>query len=341
VSDESLVRATWRALLVPRRLIPILAVTGPLLVAQASYSADPLAVPIAVLMSALFVALAPVTYRVLFPGGLDLSHGAVRLVLYGAVGAGTVLSVGVAVPRILGMGEHFLGDRASLSVCIAMFLVGGWGLARDIGHEQALLELTREAEHARLLALRAHLDPHFLFNTLNAIAEWCRQDGAVAEDAVLQLSAMLRVLLQGVKSSRWPLKQELELVRALFSLHRLRDPERFTSEEAVSDGLGEFLVPPLAVLTLAENAVKHGPGAGHGGKVTLTAAPSDGGVELTLENPGPYAGPRAGSDGLPTLERQLQLQFRGKARLAVGPAADPGRTRATLWIPPLDEGAKR
>ena len=56
------------------------------------------------------------------------------------------------------------------------------------------MELERAAERAQLLALRAHLDPHFLFNTLNAIAEWCRQDGEIAERAVLQLSSMLRAM---------------------------------------------------------------------------------------------------------------------------------------------------
>jgi len=90
-------------------------------------------------------------------------------------------------------------------VSLALFLVGGWGLARDIDLDARLraaetraVELTRAAEAAELLALRAHLDPHFLFNTLNAIAEWCLKDGAVAEEAVLKLSAMLRTLLDGV-----------------------------------------------------------------------------------------------------------------------------------------------
>ena len=59
--------------------------------------------------------------------------------------------------------------------------------------------MQRDAESARLLALKNHLDPHFLFNTLNAIAEWCRTDGEVAERAVLQLSSMLRVILEGVQ----------------------------------------------------------------------------------------------------------------------------------------------
>ncbi|MBL8957195.1 MAG: histidine kinase, partial [Myxococcaceae bacterium] len=260
------------------------------------------------------------------------SHGAVRLVMYATVGAGVVLTVLVAIPRVLDIGPNFLGDRTSLAVSIGLFLVGGWGLGRDIAYEQRVETLTRVAEEAQLLALRAHFDPHFLFNTLNAIAEWCRQDGAVAEEAVLKLSAMLRTLLDGVKESRWPMERELQLVRDLFELHLLRDKGLFSLEEAIVKPLPKGGVPPMSLLTLAENAVKHGPAAGHRGVLNLAVVPKDGGTLISIENPGPYRGPRKGSDGLPTLERRLKLAYEGRAKLSVK-AADDGRTRAELWLP--------
>ena len=326
-------RATLLALLNPRRLIPIVVVCAPLVAAQARFSRDPLGIPLAILMCGAFVAIAPVSYRVLFPEGLDLSHGAIRLVLYAAVGAGVVLSIGVAIPRLVGMGHTFLTDRNSLAVSIAMFLVGGWGLGRDIGFEARLQRMAKEAERAQLLALRAHLDPHFLFNTLNAIAEWCRQDGEVAEAAVLQLSQMLRAVLAGVKEPAWPLTQELELVTTLFALHLLRDKELFTLERALPATLPDVKVPPMALLTLAENAMKHGPSAGNRGVVQLSVTEEPNAVRVTIENPGPFNGPRPGSDGLPTLERRLLLHYEGRSTLSVGPASDPTRTRAELWVP--------
>ena len=304
----------------------------PLIFAQSHFSRGGWAVPVAVLMCVLFVGLAPVSYRVLFPDGLDFSHGAVRLVLYGAIGAGAVLSVGVALPRVLGIEHMFLGDRSSLAVCIALFLVGGWGLGRDIGFEQRVVRLQRAADEAQLMAVRSHLDPHFLFNTLNAIAEWCRQDGEVAEAAVLKLSAMLRVVLAGVKESRWPLEQEIDLVRTLFSLHQLRDAGLFTVDERL-ERVPEVQVPPMALLTLAENAIKHGPAAGHRGVVSLEVRAEAGGVSVTVENPGPYKGERVGSEGLPMLRRRLQLAYDGRARFSIGPAEDVSRTRATVWLP--------
>ena len=332
VPSTSIVRATWLALLAPKRLVPILVVCTPLVFTQAAFSREPLATPLGIVMCLAFVALAPVSYRVLFPDGLDLSHGAVRVVLYSLVGAGIVLSLGVGVPKLLHLRPTFLTERSSLAVIIAMFLVGGWGLGRDVGFEQRINRLQGEAERAQLLALRAHLDPHFLFNTLNAIAEWCRIDGVVAEAAVLKLSQMLRTVLAGVKEPLWPLDKELELVRMLFDLHLLRDKELFELVLEVPTPLPTVKVPPMSLLTLAENAVKHGPAKGHRGRIVVSIVEQAGAVTLSVENPGPYGGPRAGSDGLPTLERQLHLATNGTARLSIGPAGDD-RTRAQLVFP--------
>jgi hypothetical protein len=90
----SIVRSTMRALLEPRRLLPILVVCAPLILIQWRYSRDPLAGPLGVAMCIAFVLIAPLSWRVLFPEGIDLGHGAIRLFLYGAIGAGVVLVVG-------------------------------------------------------------------------------------------------------------------------------------------------------------------------------------------------------------------------------------------------------
>src|SRR6185503_20288258 len=134
----------------------------------------------------------------------------------------------------------------------------------------------REAERSQLLALRAHLDPHFLFNTLNAIAEWCREDGETAERAVMQLSAMLRTVLDGVRAPSWAFADELKLLDTLFELHRLRDPERVHVTRRLPAPLPDLQVPPMLLLPLAENAVKHGPAAGHGGDIALEVRASPG-----------------------------------------------------------------
>jgi two-component system, LytTR family, sensor histidine kinase AlgZ len=331
-------RETLRGLLSPRRSVAIALVFIPMLVAQAHWSKPAGALPLGIAFCLAFVVVAPVSWRLLLPDGV-LGRGAwLRLLMYAAIGTGTIMSLGVAIPKVLGIGVTFLTAGLSLAISLALFLVGGWGLARDIDFEHRLQReqaradaLAREAERAQLLALRAQLDPHFLFNTLNSIAEWCREDGKVAEQAVLQLSAMLRSVLVGVKAAAWPLSQELELLDTLFALHRLRDPELFELARVVDPDTGTVPVPPLILLPLAENAIKHGPGAGHRGEIALSLRRDGEQVVFTLENPGAYRGPRQGSMGLPSLERRLALAYFGAAALHLEGRGE--RTRIELRLP--------
>jgi two-component system, LytTR family, sensor histidine kinase AlgZ len=329
--EPSIIRSTLRALLHPRRLIPIVLVSSSLAAAQGSYSHDPFAVPVGILMCAAFVVVAPVSWRVLFPDRLDLRHGGIRLILYATIGVGVVFSLGLVLPDLLGMQRTLMTAPPSLVVCLALFLVGGFGLGRDIYMEGRLADaearataLGREAERAQLMALRANLDPHFLFNTLNAIAEWCREDGEVAERAVMQLSAMLRTVLTGVRSASWPLGEELALVGTLFALHRLRDPDRVQVAQNLPQPLPDAPVPPMLLLPLAENAVKHGPAAGHAGPIVLDIKVEHEAQMLliSLRNPGPYRGRRAGGTGLEMVEKRLALAYDGRAMLRIRAAGE-------------------
>src|SRR5262245_29277939 len=245
MTETHIVRGTLRALLAPRRLVPIMVVSVPMVLIQGSYSSDRLAVPLGIAMCILFVLVAPVSWRILLPGEVATAQGLVRLFLYAATGTGVVLALGVAIPRLLGMSATFLTHPDTLLACLTLYLVGGWGLGHDIGRETILAHaeartaaLAREVERTQLLAIRSHPDPHFLFNALNAIAEWCREDGRVAEQAVLRLSSMLRCILDGVNVAAWPLERELELARDLFAMHLLRDPSLFELSIDVDPGLG-------------------------------------------------------------------------------------------------------
>jgi two-component system sensor histidine kinase AlgZ len=308
----ALVSETVRGLLAPRRLIPILIVAVPLLVAQGAWSSEPLEIPIGLAMCLAFVLLAPVSWRVLFPEGIALGLRALpRLGVYALIGVVVVLGLGWALPTLLGAGPMFLALPLNLAICVTLFLVGGWGLGRDIGFEVSLSReraraaaLAREAERAQLLAQRA----------------------------VLQLADMLRAILAGVKADTWPLADELRLVRTLFGLHQMRDPEAFTLSVDSDAGLETFPVPPMILMALAENAVKHGPARGFRGEIRLSVKQQDNHLRLRLENPGPYRGPREGSSGLPTVVRRLVLAYGHRARFSIA-ALDERRTVAEIELP--------
>ncbi len=339
---RSLLRSTLRALLVPRWLVPILLVCGVLVVAQDRLSREPGAGPLGVLMCLVFVLVAPVSWRALFPPTLPARATFTapfgRLLVYGLTGAGTVLLVGWALPQRLGIGPTLMTSDSSLLVSVVLFWVGGYGLGRHIdlesslAHERARVRsLAAEAERVRLLALRSHLDPHFLFNTLNAIAEWCREDGEVAEQATLRLSDMLRTVLDGTRRPAWPLRRELELARTLLDLHRIRDPERFTVEVEGPAEPPALRVPPMILLPLVENAAKHGPNSGHRGPIVLRVRAEDGRLVLEVENPGRWGGERDGGEGLQQVRSRLVHAYGGEATLHVTGLHE--RTLARISIP--------
>lgn len=332
-SALAIARPTLEALAAPRRLAPIAVLVLPLLFAQAR-AREPAGIAVGVALSLACAVLAPISWRALATPRATVP----RVLAYAALGAIVVLAIGLGLPLVARARPTFLTLPTSLLVSIALYWVGGFGLGRDIELEAALTAeraraeaLAREAERAELLALRANLDPHFLFNTLNAIAEWCRIDGAIAEQAVLRLATMMRAILDGIRVERWPLERETALVASLFELHAIRDPARFTFRLDVAGDAATALVPPLILMPLAENAMKHGPSAGHRGEVLLSIDRARGVLSVRLSNPGPYKGPRPGSDGLPTVERRLALAYRGRAALRISGDAD--RTTVELDLP--------
>ena len=329
------------ALLTPRRLIPILLVAIPLVVAQHVYSYDPLAAPLGVVMCLAFFLLAPVSWRALFQGDEPQRRAFAepfgRIVVYGVAGAGTVWVVGALLPAALGIRTTFLTSNTSLMVSTALFWVGGYGLGRHIDLEASLKQaraqastMAKEAERAQLLALRSHLDPHFLFNTLNAIAEWCREDGETAERATLELSSMLRTIMEATRLTTWSLKRELALAETLLDLHLIRDPGLFELRRDLPDPLPDIELPPMVLLPLVENAVKHGPAAGERGVIELSVA-LDGDLRFEISNPGRFAGPRPGGEGLSMVRKRLAHAYGDDAALDI--AADGDRTRAVVTIP--------
>ena len=327
---------TWRALLLPRRALPIGLVAAPLLAAQAVYGRSLLALAIGGVLFVLFVVLGPAGWRASRHASPPLA-----LAAYGALGIVCVYGGGIALPTAFDLEWSYFTDIPSLGILLGLFWVGGWGLGRDIDLESGLAQaerraeaLERERERAELLAVRSQLDPHFLFNALNAIAEWCQQDPAVAEAALLRLARMLRTVLEGVHVAAWPLKRELALLDHLMEIHAVRDPDRFCAERHGWESAPDLPVPPLLLLPLVENAFKHGPSAGHAGPVVVRVELRKGGVAVVVENPGPFTGPRPGGHGLPMVEKRVLLAYEGAASVVVEQISDqPPRTRATLVLP--------
>ncbi|MEZ4696003.1 MAG: histidine kinase [Rhodothermales bacterium] len=139
------------------------------------------------------------------------------------------------------------------------WLCGQLGLAIDrlrlIEHQKSL---ARETTQAQLVALRAQINPHFLFNTLNTIAALIAEKPEQAEATVEQLSSIFRHTLQARDETFIPLSDEIALVKNYLSIEQVRFGKKLKVEIDVPSSLGIIPVPAFVVQTLVENSVKHG-----------------------------------------------------------------------------------
>jgi hypothetical protein len=204
--------------------------------------------------------------------------------------------------------------------------------AREAERRQLELEiLTREAE---LRALRAQLDPHFLYNSLNSISALTGSDAPGARRMCLLLGEFLRHTLDVSARQRIPLADELALAEGYLSIEQVRFGSRLRIERRVDEDAAACLVPPLLLQPLVENAVSHGIARLlEGGVIRLDVSRRNGRLAIVIENPcdADAAAARPGGMGLDNVRGRLDAMFGREARIEAN-AAD-GRFRVELSLP--------
>ena len=156
---------------------------------------------------------------------------------------------------------------------------------REREHRALLLE--SNLANARLHALRAQLQPHFLFNSLNAIAALLRRDPRLAEATLLSLSELLRLSLSQSERQEVALREEIHFVQRYLEIQQTRFGDKLRLEQDLEPDALDCLVPTLLLQPLAENAIRHGlEPAENPGHVRLTARRLRGRLVLTVEDNG-------------------------------------------------------
>ncbi len=179
--------------------------------------------------------------------------------------------------------------------------------------------MRHELDQQRLQGLRAQLEPHFLFNTLNAISGLVRgDDRSLAVKALGELSALLRHALSSIQRDWVTMEDELTLVTQYLALQRLRYGERLHVTEAVGEGALEAECPPFLLQPLVENAIRHDLERHEGtSDIHLRVARVDQTVTVEVSNglrPALPPNPGAGL-GLRATRDRLQLLYGARARL--------------------------
>ena len=200
--------------------------------------------------------------------------------------------------------------------------------------ERHAAELAVQAQEAQNRALRYQINPHFLFNTLNAIAALVRDAPARAEEMVVQLSEFFRRSLAVNPMEDLTLSEEVDLQRLYLNIERTRFPDRLRFDVELDEGTAEARVPALLLQPLVENAVKHGVARSEGATCIRIRARVDGPLlEIVVENDASASGPAANGEkvGLRNVEDRLRSRFGDEASL-ISSAVDGG-FRNTLRMP--------
>jgi LytS/YehU family sensor histidine kinase len=201
--------------------------------------------------------------------------------------------------------------------------------------QQAALAARAEAEaaDARLAALQAQMNPHFLFNALNTVAALVRTNPATAERTVEHLGDVLRRTLARTSTTQSTLEEELEYLKAYLAVEQQRYGDRLQVSWTIADETRRMSLPPLLLQPLVENALKHGLGARlEGGHLAIAAARDGDSLRLSVTDDG--AGlptrPHEGT-GIGNLRRRLATLYGDRAHFSL--EQGDGETVATLELP--------
>jgi two-component system sensor histidine kinase AlgZ len=199
--------------------------------------------------------------------------------------------------------------------------------------EARALESNVLARDAELRALKAQVNPHFLFNSLNSISALTSVDPAKAREMCILLAEFLRMTLGLGEKTAIPLADELGLLERFLAIEKVRFGARLRVQEDIEEESKAFLILPLLLQPLVENAVVHGiANLPEGGTIRLTSDCQDGRLSIIVENTfDPESTPmRRSGMGLANVRRRLEGGYGAQANLQVTTEADCFRVRLSI-----------
>jgi signal transduction histidine kinase len=207
--------------------------------------------------------------------------------------------------------------------------------ASEATRRAATEQLERTVLEARMEALQAQIEPHFLFNTLGSIDQLIRTDPPRASMMQQSLIRYLRSAMPQMREGGRPtLGQQIDLCSAYLEIMAVRMEERLRSVVIVPEGLKSAVFPSMMLQTLVENAIKHGlEPKTEGGLIEIGAEVVDGQLAVHVKDTGAGFMPKAESGvGLANVRERLKALYGGRAELIVG-VPPAGGTCATIKVP--------
>ncbi|WP_299458681.1 sensor histidine kinase [uncultured Microscilla sp.] len=212
----------------------------------------------------------------------------------------------------------------------------GWHFFKN--YKQAEIDqwkMASMAQEAQLMALKAQINPHFMFNALNNIRALILEDPTKAREMLTSLSELMRYSLRYSNARQVSLANELTVVDSYLQLASIQFEDRLQFENQINPAIMDVQVPPMLVQTLVENGIKHGIAQlPQGGKILLKGTKDNGIVTLEVENTGSLAlknTKESTGTGLQNVRERLQMLYGTEAQIKLSEKQD--KVNATVLIP--------
>lgn len=209
------------------------------------------------------------------------------------------------------------------------------GVAEEKKKEADVHSMHRQVTEARLQALQAQVEPHFLYNTLANVQALTEADPAAASKMVEHLIQYLRAALPKMRETTSTVGQEMELVRAYLNILKIRMGARLEFSINVPDDVAKLPFPPLMLPSLIENAIKHGlEPQREGGRIDITASRLAGLISIEVKDTGRGfgTGTSGGGVGLANIRERLEGLYGAAGKLTLT-ENEPKGFIATLQVP--------
>ena len=205
-----------------------------------------------------------------------------------------------------------------MSLWLLLYMVWHY-LERNRKDEIDKLSLEKTVKELELNTIKSHINPHFIFNSLNSIRAMVDENPQRARTAITELSNILRSSMQVEKMETVPLQKELDIVKDYLALEHMRFEERLKIEMDIDEDTLEQPVPPMMLQTLVENAIKHGISKKiKGGVVKIISRYTDHHFELIVQNSGTIDEELLPEGfGLTSTRDRLKFLFQGKAQFQI------------------------
>jgi two-component system sensor histidine kinase AlgZ len=270
------------------------------------------------------------------------SAGTARLFSQHVLAAIVVSGVVLFVARIIagslsdvrpGLDSRFGAAGPVLAVMVVMIYLLSITIHYVVIEAQTSRRSELLAREAQLRALKAQVNPHFLFNSLNSISALTASDSTRAREMCILLADFLRTSLRLGERPSIPFREEIELTQMYLGVEQVRFGRKLRIALDVAPACGDCEVPALLIQPLVENAVKHGIALlDEGGEIQMLGRMGKDGLRFVIENPYDPGAPASRSGiGLSNVRQRLEARYGNAARLEVEASEDV--YRVTLIVP--------